>query len=184
MITAPQRELRDYISDVSKQADIRAGSPLLLGTQECDGGVNFAIFSRCASRVRLELFAIGLCLGCRSKVTSPIPEAEYATKIIGHWRGMLGDLKESMSINGDGTFVCTLRPRGFIANTLSQAVTGTIRGTWKLTGAVITLKITSAENEHLKNTTTSSTIVAFMGDELVLKSDRGETSSFHREIAL
>ena len=52
----PQRELREYMSDVSERADIRAGSPLVLGTQECDGGVNFAIFSRYASRVRLELF--------------------------------------------------------------------------------------------------------------------------------
>jgi glycogen operon protein len=52
----PQHELRDYISEISECADVRAGSPLPLGTQESGGGVNFAIFSRNASRVRLEFF--------------------------------------------------------------------------------------------------------------------------------
>jgi isoamylase len=56
MNKAPKRELGEYISDISERAEIRAGSPLVMGTQECDGGVNFAIFSRYASRVRLELF--------------------------------------------------------------------------------------------------------------------------------
>ena len=56
MMNAPQPELHDYISEVSERADVRAGSPLPLGTQERGGGVNFAIFSRHASRVRLELF--------------------------------------------------------------------------------------------------------------------------------
>jgi isoamylase len=56
MMKAPQRDLHDYISEVSERADVRAGSPLPLGTQESGGGVNFAIFSRYASRVRLELF--------------------------------------------------------------------------------------------------------------------------------
>jgi hypothetical protein len=73
---------------------------------------------------------------------------------------------------------------GFIANTLSQSVTGTIRGTWKITGAIITLRITSAENEHLRNRIASSMIVALKEDKLVLKSDRGETSTFQRVRAL
>lgn len=34
----------------------RSGAPLPLGTLESGGGVNFSIFSRYASRVRLELF--------------------------------------------------------------------------------------------------------------------------------
>jgi isoamylase len=50
------RELHDYLSEVSEHADIRAGSPLPLGPQRRGAGVNFAIFSRDASRVRLELF--------------------------------------------------------------------------------------------------------------------------------
>jgi len=56
LIKTPQRELHDYISEVSEQTDVRAGSPLPLGILEKGGGVNFAIFSRYASRVRLELF--------------------------------------------------------------------------------------------------------------------------------
>ncbi len=56
MMKTPQRELHDYISEISERADVRAGFPLPLGTQEMGGGVNFAIFSRNASRVRLELF--------------------------------------------------------------------------------------------------------------------------------
>lgn len=56
MMKTPQRELHDYISEISERADVWAGSPLPLGTQERGGGVNFAIFSRDASRVRLELF--------------------------------------------------------------------------------------------------------------------------------
>lgn len=56
LIQTPQRDLLEYLSDTSESADVRAGSPLPLGTQESGGGVNFAIFSRNASRVRLELF--------------------------------------------------------------------------------------------------------------------------------
>jgi len=56
MMKTPKHELHDYISEISERADVRAGFPLPLGTQERGGGVNFAIFSRNASRVRLELF--------------------------------------------------------------------------------------------------------------------------------
>ncbi len=56
MMKTPQRELHDYISELSEHADVRAGSPLPLGIQQRGAGVNFAIFSRYASRVRLELF--------------------------------------------------------------------------------------------------------------------------------
>jgi hypothetical protein len=56
LINPPQRDLLEYLSDTPESADVRAGSPLPLGTQESGGGVNFAIFSRNASRVRLELF--------------------------------------------------------------------------------------------------------------------------------
>ncbi len=56
MKNTPQRNLRDYISETSEHAEVRAGSPLPFGTQENGGGVNFAIFTRNATRVRLELF--------------------------------------------------------------------------------------------------------------------------------
>jgi hypothetical protein len=122
----------------------------------------------------------GCCLASCANKSPPISEAEYSTKIVGRWQGTVGDLKEAMSLDGDGTFVCQLHPMGFIANTLSQGVTGTIRGTWKITGAIITLRITGAENESLRNKIASSTIVTFKEDELVLKSGGGETSPFQR----
>ena len=56
MTKTTQPELHDYIPETYEHADVRVGSPLPLGTQETGGGVNFAIFSRYASRVRLELF--------------------------------------------------------------------------------------------------------------------------------
>ena len=56
LIKAPKRDLHDYISESSEHAHVRAGFPLPFGTQETEGGVNFAIFSRDASRVQLELF--------------------------------------------------------------------------------------------------------------------------------
>ena len=55
-INTSKRDLLEYISATSEHADIRAGSPLPLGTQESGGGVNFAIFTRNATRVRLNLF--------------------------------------------------------------------------------------------------------------------------------
>jgi hypothetical protein len=141
--------------------------------------------SNCTPWVRaIAVVVLGFCLASCVNNLPPVSETEYSTKIVGHWQGTVGDLKETMSIDGDGTFVCQLHPLGFIANTLSQGVTGTIRGTWKITGAIITLRITGAENESLRNRTASSTIVEFKQDELVLKSDRGETSPFLRVRAL
>jgi hypothetical protein len=79
-------------------------------------------------------------------------------------------------------FVAELRPLGFISNTLSQGVTGSVRGTWAMSGKVITMTIISAENERLQNRSTSSTIVSFKQDEIVVKSESGETSTFTRVI--
>lgn len=123
---------------------------------------------------------LGLSLSsCATNVPS-VPEAQYSTAIVGRWQGTVGDLKEGLTIDRGGTFVCQLHPMGFLANTLSQGVTGTIRGTWNITGATITLTITSADDERVRNRITSSTIVAFTADALVLKSDRGDTSTFRR----
>jgi hypothetical protein len=137
--------------------------------------------TNCMPRVSaIAVVVLGLCLASCANNSPPVPEAEYSTKIVGSWQGTVGHMKETMSIDNDGTFVCQLHPMGFIANTFHQSVTGTIRGTWKITGAIITLRITDAENEPLRNTIASSTIVAFKEYELVLKSDRGETSRFQR----
>ncbi len=128
----------------------------------------------------IAVVVLGFCVGPCTHNSAPVSAAEYSGKIVGRWQGTVGDLKETMSINGDGSFVCELHPTGFLANTLSESVPGTIRGTWKITGAIITLRITGAEKETLRNRTASSTIVAFKADELVLRSDRGETSRFQR----
>jgi len=130
------------------------------------------------------VIVLGFFLGACTNNLTPVPVAEYSTKIIGSWQGTVGNSKEMMSINGDNTFICKIHPMGFIANTLSQGVNGTISGTWKITGAILMLSMTGAKNEHLENKRTSSTIVEFKKDKLVLKSDRGETSSFQRLLKL
>jgi hypothetical protein len=133
-----------------------------------------------SSGMAIAVVILGFCVASCSNHSSTIPESEYPAKIVGRWLGTAGDLKETMSLDGDGTFVCQMRPQGFIANTLSQSVTGTIRGKWKITGATITLTITGEKHERLENRVASSKIVAFSENELSLKSDRGETSSFQR----
>ncbi|HEV2174124.1 MAG TPA: glycogen debranching protein GlgX [Nitrospira sp.] len=55
-LKTPERPLHDYLAEVSERTGIRVGYPLPFGTHEFAGGVNFAFFSRHASRVRLELF--------------------------------------------------------------------------------------------------------------------------------
>ena len=52
----PERLLHDYLAEVCECTAVRRGAPLPMGTHEYGGGVNFAFFSRHASRVRLELF--------------------------------------------------------------------------------------------------------------------------------
>jgi hypothetical protein len=128
---------------------------------------------------------LALALGASSCTPAkPVAEADYGVKIVGNWLGTVGNMKESITFSADGSFVAQLHPQGFISNTLSQGVTGTIRGTWAINDKTITLKITSAEDERVKNSVTSSTILAFNQDELPMKNDRGETSTFTRAISL
>ena len=129
------------------------------------------------------LLALALGVSCCTPA-KPVAEADYGVKIEGNWLGTVGNMKESITFNGDGSFIARLRPQGFISNTLSQGVTGTIRGTWAINGKIIALKITSAEDERVKNSVTSSTILAFNQDELSMKNDRGETSTFTRAFSL
>ena len=51
-----ERPLPEYLAEVRETAEIRRGLPLPLGTRNVLDGVNFALFSRYARRVRLELF--------------------------------------------------------------------------------------------------------------------------------
>jgi glycogen operon protein len=53
---ASQRPLHDYVEEVSERSDVRVGVPLPLGPHVRGEGVNFAVFSRRATRIRLELF--------------------------------------------------------------------------------------------------------------------------------
>ena len=140
--------------------------------------------NRTAWVIIIALVALEFCLASCVNNATPVPEAQYSTEIIGRWQGTVGDLKETMSIDADGTFVCQLYPTGFLANTLSQGVKGTVRGTWKINGTMFTLKITGAKKERLENRVAASTIVAFKKNELVLKSDGGGTSPFQRVCAL
>lgn len=55
-IMKSERELEAYAVEVSDQTEVREGVPLPLGTFAFDGGVNFAFFSRHATRVRIEFF--------------------------------------------------------------------------------------------------------------------------------
>ena len=57
-VTKPKRmrQPTDRTLSGSGRADIRVGMPLPLGTSVSNGGVNFALFSRHASRVHLDLF--------------------------------------------------------------------------------------------------------------------------------
>lgn len=128
------------------------------------------------------LLALAFVSSCTP--AKPVAEADYGVKIVGNWLGTVGNMKESITFNGGGNFIAQLRPQGFISNTLSQGVTGTIRGTWAINGNTITLKITSAQDERVKNSVTTSTILAFNRDELSMKNDRSETSTFTRAFSL
>lgn len=52
---ASQRPFAAYLAEVCESGDLRRGVPLPLGAQALENGVNFALFSRDAVRVRLEL---------------------------------------------------------------------------------------------------------------------------------
>jgi len=55
-LATSERPLHDLAEEVSERTDVRAGVPLPLGIYAHGGGVNFAFFSRNATRIRLELF--------------------------------------------------------------------------------------------------------------------------------
>ena len=129
--------------------------------------------------------AFGFCLAaCITANDSPLSESEYSTKIIGSWEGTAGNLKETMSLNRDSTFICRVSSMGFLANTLSQTQPGKILGNWQIKGAQITMKVNIEKNEHLENSIATSTILEFNQDSLVLKSKNGDISSFKRTIIL
>ncbi|MEO8762618.1 MAG: hypothetical protein ABI388_13240 [Bacteroidia bacterium] len=127
------------------------------------------------------LFAVFVFSACNSPSDNlPIPESEYSTKIIGSWEGTVGEMKEIMILKPDCTFVCYVHSIGFIANTLSQSIPGDIYGKWLIKDAKINMEITGEKNERVENDNTSSLIVAFTLNRLVLKSNKGDSSVFNR----
>jgi len=141
--------------------------------------------TQCASWIRTILSVVaGFCLVSCARNATPVALAEYSTRIVGRWQGTVGSLNETMTLAGDGTFVCQVQRTGFLANTLSQSRPGKVSGSWNIAGAIITLKITGEKHERLADRITSSTIESFKADELILKSDHGETSPFWRMRAL
>jgi hypothetical protein len=137
-----------------------------------------SVFGKAVKITGLLSFVL-LTVSCSPNVAS-VKEAEYSAKITGDWMGTVGDMKETISFRADGSFVSHVRPQGFISNTLSQGVAGTIGGTWAIEGKSITLNITSAEDEHVLNKSTTSTIEAFKPNELTVKSGTEGTSIFVR----
>ena len=133
-----------------------------------------------AGLLRWALLLVALAALSCTQNTAPIAESQYRAKLAGDWQGTVGEMKETISFRADGGFTSQVRPMGFISNTLGQGVTGTVGGTWTIQGKVITLTISSAENERLLNKTTTSTIESFKQNELVVKSAGGETTTFVR----
>jgi hypothetical protein len=134
--------------------------------------------ARVANAIRT-VALLAFLMSCSSSGT-PVPQADYAARIVGGWQGTVGDVSETITFDIDGKFVSEVRPRGFISNTLGQGVTGTVRGTWQISGNAITLNVTSAQDARLADTATRSTIEKFESDEIVVRSQKGDTSTFRR----
>ena len=134
--------------------------------------------------VTLAAVLMGFSLTSCPKQSRPILPADYSKTIVGDWQGTVGNVKETMSVKDDGSFVCQLQPMGFISTMLFPKAPGTVRGTWIITGDRINLNITGEKNERLQNSMASSTIVSFKKNELILKTDRGDTSTFLRALTL
>jgi hypothetical protein len=134
--------------------------------------------ARVASAISM-IVLLAIPMSC-SPVGAPVPRAEYAARIVGGWQGTVAGVSETITFNADGKFVSEVRPRGFISNTLGQGVTGTVRGTWQISGNAITLNVTSAQDARLADTATRSTIEKFEPDEIVVKSEKGDMSTFRR----
>ena len=134
---------------------------------------------RWLSAIAIEICALVVILSGCTRDSPQLPVAEYRMNIVGRWIGTVGQERESMTINGDGTFVCHLQNEGFIAEMLYPALPGTVSGTWSIAGSVMTLTVTDAKNARLDNRVSTGVLVSFRKDEIELKS-HGHTSSFRR----
>ncbi len=130
------------------------------------------------------MFLLLICYLQSCTSSTPIPENEFSQAIVGEWLGTVGNMKESIKFKNDGTYIATLHPSGFLYNTIPDGITGTVSGTWSITGQIITLKITDTEKENVINTETKSTILEFYKGEIILKDEKGEKTTFIHEISL
>ena len=128
--------------------------------------------------------ALACFLVCCANPPTPVAKSDYAKNLIGTWQGEVDNLRETMTLSGDGSFLCRLTPTGFINVMIFPAKSGQISGTWQNNGSRLTLQITGQKNEQFSNRMASSTIVTFTTNQLVLNADRGGVSSFRRIPAL
>ena len=128
----------------------------------------------------ITIYVLSDDLSWRPSEVVSVGEADYSSKIVGDWRGNVGDTNETISFGANGGFVSLVQPQGFISRTLGQGVTRTIRGTWVVNGKSITLTINSAEEERVLNSAATATIETFKPNELIVKSSTGVTSTFIR----
>ena len=55
--------------------------------------------TNCTLWVRaIAVVVLGFCLASCANNSTPVPEAEYSTKIVGHWQGTVGHLKETVTL--------------------------------------------------------------------------------------
>lgn len=111
-----------------------------------------------------------------------VAESRYREALVGDWQGTLGKERAIMSFTQDGRFTAQLLRKGFIGRTLGQREPGTIEGTWTLQGNTINLTIVNSDNVKPVNLATTSEIVSFKENELIVRSTDGETSTFIRAI--
>ncbi len=131
------------------------------------------------SRVALVALLALPMLACERE-GAVLAEAQYQAALVGDWQGNVEGDSESISFQADGRFSSEVLPTGFISTTLDQGATSTVRGAWMLQGNVITLNIDQASGAPPVNLATTSTIVSFNENKLVVKSDTGQTSTFIR----
>ena len=126
------------------------------------------------------LLALGLAACERNGAIIAAPQ--YQATLVGDWQGTVGDEQETISFTQDGRFTAQLLRKGFLSNTLGQGEAGTIKGSWVLQGKMITLAIDSTDHVQPLKLATTSTIVSFKQNELVVSSDAGKTSTFFRAL--
>lgn len=133
------------------------------------------------ARVALAV-VLALCLSSCERAGAPLPQSQYAQALPGEWQGSVGGAQESIHLAADGSFRAQVQSGGFIGTTLGQGSAGTLRGSWTLQGASITLAVDQASGERPADSSTTSTIVSFNQNQLVLEDAAGALTTFDRAL--